>query len=105
MNLCLKTWTFCLYFILLFYFHVWIQKRIGNNIRIQIHKAPEHRFNMDPDPHRLQNFNLKNVDRKTWQIQMTEVGILFIVIESVGKILGTPTITQNKEYHKQKYAH
>ena len=37
-NLCPKSYTFCLYFIL--YLHVWIQ----------IHKAPEYGSNTDPNP-------------------------------------------------------
>ena len=38
MNLCLKSYTFHLYFIL--FLHVWIR----------IHKAPEYGSNADPDP-------------------------------------------------------
>ena len=45
-NLCLKSYTFGLYFIL--YLHVWIRIRIRNTIRI--HKAPEYGSNLDPDP-------------------------------------------------------
>ena len=39
-NLYLKSYTFCLYFIL--YLHVWI--------RIRIHKAPEYGSNPNPNP-------------------------------------------------------
>ena len=48
-NLCIKSDTICLYFIL--YLHVRIRIRIP--IKDPIHKAPEYGSNTDPDPQHL----------------------------------------------------
>ena len=56
-NICLKSDTFCLYFIL--YLHLWILIRVFPR-RIRFHKAPENGSNTDPDPQPcLQHYNIK----------------------------------------------